>query len=189
MNNQVRALTFGAMITSLYLTFLLVSQFFFFGLLESQFFFLIPLPFIVYCLKYRLKFTKAVFLSVIISAFLINPLSTLIFILPSLAYAWVYSSLLRRYSSDRDLILFSLCFGIVNQFTVLIIGSLILNINILEDTISFLEIFGIDKKYAPQLLIPVTIILGSLSGAINCLYSKIILKKLKLYPLSKRNVV
>lgn len=194
MKDRVRIITDGAIITAIY-ALLLVASRFIGGLLEDWLYFLLPIPIAVYGYKYHIKDSLIVAVSTILISFLlINPMTTLFFVVPTMGLGIFYPVIIKAdkntiietvFASGMALIcnvLSMVFFGylfdydIINDTMVFVDGLLkiIANLGLNDMVITFIRSFFIS-------LIPAAIILTSLmEGIIVEIITCLILSRLKL---------
>lgn len=199
---KTKMITDGALISSIYLVFLLLSRFMF--SLEEMLFFLIPLPLSVFAFKY--SFTKSLIplISITVLSFiLINPLNALFYIMPGLLIGSILGQLMKK---DCRFIfkLFVVFLGalLVNLLTSVVFAKLLdydlfedmalmakeieniflsLNLNIINFTLFNALLTG---------LIPSIIVVSSLLEAVVIIFlGNILFAKLKLTVMKKYHVI
>lgn len=189
-HEKIRVITDGSIIVAFYALFLLCSRLL--GIMEDFLYFMIPIPLSIYAYKYQLKNSLLVAIStVLISFIIINPLSALFYVLPTVLVGLIYPEMLKRKIKFRYVIIFlTFIFLLISTLTMVVFGYLF-NYDIVEDTkllaesiLSLFSFLGLNSQYFKAILIaliPSILILTSIMEAILLDFIvKIVLKRLKL---------
>jgi len=146
MTNKTSILVMGGLFSAIYAVFFIVSIEFG-GMLESSLFFLLPLPLAIFSFKYGLRNTLITLIATILLGLLINPISTIFYVLGATILGVVYGELLRKKISEKTRIFMCvLTTFIVDLFSMILFAkflnySLDLEIKMLFDLL--LSIFKI----------------------------------------------
>ena len=103
MKNNVKYLTEAALMTAIVTAVVLLS-FYMGGFLESFFFFIIPVPLVIYAKKYGFKKGLIPMFAIMILSLLINPISSLCYVVPACVLGVIYGSFLYDKSYSTRLI-------------------------------------------------------------------------------------
>lgn len=184
---NVRKITDGSIIVAIYLLFLICSKMIG-GLFEQWLFFLIPLPLCFYGYKYSFKENIFVATTIFIVSFIIiDPFTTLMYVLPCLLIGSTYPPILKRklkYIIEIALITF---FFLISEILTSTIFGYIFNYDIIEDTKllvnSIVSLFNIaSSEFIEAILIsviPSTLLLTSiLQGILLSIILRIMLIRL-----------
>lgn len=190
---NVRSITDGAIIVSIYAIFLLISRFIG-GLLEDYLYFLLPIPVAIYGYKYSFKHAISCVISIIALSFIfISPYSALFFVLPGVCGGAVLSSVLKKEKSFFFEVMIGFSISLVTSLLTMVIFGYLFNYDIVNDTILLGEeliktllnlglkfdgevVLNILLSLIPSLLIVVSIV----EGLCVILLTKILLRRLKL---------
>lgn len=197
-HQEIKLITDGAIIVAIYAVFLLCSRFFS-GFLEEFLYFIIPLPLTIYGYKYHFKNSIIVSIATSLLSFIvINPLSTIFYVIPTLVIGIIYSELLKRNSKTLvEFIFLIVSFLIISLLTMVFFGYLF-NYDIIEDTkvlaeqiINLFTLLGIKEErlvFIKSLiisLIPCIILLTSIMESILLM----IISKIMLYKMNLKNSI
>lgn len=140
--NNVRKITDGSIIIAIYLIFLLCNKMIG-GLIEQSLFFLIPLPLCIYGYKYSLKENLITSFAVIIASFIIiDPFSTLMYVLPCIIIGLIYPLILKRKIKYLLEITLITIFFLISELLTSVIFGYIFNYDIIEDTKTLITIIS-----------------------------------------------
>lgn len=197
-HQEIKLITDGAIIVAIYAVFLLCSRFFS-GFLEEFLYFIIPLPLTIYGYKYHFKNSIIVSIATSLLSFIvINPLSTIFYVIPTLVIGIIYPELLKRNSKTLVEFIFLIAsFLIISLLTMVFFGYLF-NYDIIEDTkvlaeqiINLFTLLGIKEERLVFIrslvisLIPCIILLTSIMESVLLM----IISKIMLYKMNLKNSI
>lgn len=131
MKNNVKYLTEAALITAIISVVVLLS-FYLGGILESLFCVIIPVPLVVYTHKYGFKLGLIPAVAILIISLIINPLSSLCFVLPAEILGIIYGSFLAEKKYGIRLVACMVTSFIVSILSMFIFAEM-LDYNIIDE--------------------------------------------------------
>ncbi len=207
MNNQVRKLTEGAMMCALFGLVLLINRQFA-QVLEMFFVFLLPLPMVVYTVKYGFKSGFVCAFSICFLSFMISPFTSMVYSIMAVLIGLVYGALVVRKSSSGLLICVTMILTIVLEVLCMIVFAgmfgydLASDASLMQDAFltanEMLVSYGIsvqipDLSFFVMIAVVSIILTGAMEGFLVHLFAGLLLKRLKIEtklfsPLSMWNV-
>lgn len=194
MKDKIKVITDGAIIAAIYAIVFIISRFVG-GLLEEWIYFILPIPITIYGYKYSLKDSLIVVIATVsLSFILLNPLSALFYVLPTVSLGMFYPLIIKKDKNTMVEILFTTVISLLTNVLSMVIFGYLFNYDIIEDSMSFINVIlnffinlGIDESVINFIkmffvsLIPSVIILTSLmEGIIVTMITNILLTRLKL---------
>ena len=194
MNHQVRKITEGAMMCDLFGMVLLINLQFA-EVLEIFFVFVLPLPLIVYTVKYGFKSGLVCAVSISFLSLMISSFTSMIYSIMSILIGLVYGSLARRKASSGILISVTMILAMLLEVACMIVFASLFGYDLIADAamieemfLQTLEGFGIPVSSIPMLssnffiMIAIVSILltGIMEGFLVHLFAGLILKRLKI---------
>ena len=167
--NETKRIVEGALFAAIYAVFFLVSRYFG-GALENFCFFMLPLPLIIYTLKYGIKKALIPFIVIAILAVLINPISGLLYVLTGNVLGLVYGELLRKKTSLKLRLSILIITSMIVNFLAMVVFANLLGYSLMEDLSSvFTFIFknfhielGVHSGFIIKASIPIFIFLTAM---------------------------
>ena len=186
-NNHVKKITEGALRCAL-VGVLLVLNLQFAYAIEDFFIILMPIPLIIYIIKYDFKSSLVVFFSCIILSFLLGSIKTVIYTIMSLILGLVYGNGLKKNNSSFHLILKSMVVTMILEFSVFVFMAKLFGIDPsveINMTIEMLSKFtkfdaGLIKNLAVSIFLISTGLLAVNEALIVHMISLILVKRMKL---------
>ena len=190
MDSNVKKITFGAMMVAMVGVMLVINRQFA-NFFELYFLFIMPIPLIVFRVKYDLKFSIITAFSMIILSLLISFPTTVFYVISASVIGLVYGSLLKKDYSNLTLIITSILFSIIVNVFVAIIFSAFFGLDFREtirqthEIIKYtMQLSGVDIAVDLNILsvvISTLIILltGVIEGLLIHVSANLVLRKLK----------
>lgn len=190
---SIKMISEAGLFTAIYAMFMLFGRISG-GFLESLLFFILPFPMILFTIRYNIKNSLILYVSMIILCLLISPISTLFYIIPAGALGMIYSLIKQKNKSEilQIFITISTCF-IVNILTMHLFSSLFgydiyddfgSSINAilkLFDNIFSTNLASNKLKFYIDLFIPSIILIASMiEGDLMHMVCSLVLEKLKI---------
>ncbi len=194
MNHQVRKITEGAMMCALFGMVLLINRQFA-EVLEIFFVFVLPLPLIVYTVKYGVKSGLVCAVSISFLSLMISSFTSMIYSIMSILIGLVYGALVRKKASSSILISVTMILTMILEVLCMIVFASLFGYDLIADAamieemfLQAMQSFGIPESSIPMLsanffvMIAIVSILltGIMEGFLVHLFAGLILKRLKI---------
>ena len=191
MNNNVRKLTDGAMMTAIVGVLLLINRQFG-GLFEESFLFLFPLPMVFYSAKYGMKDSWLTFVAIILLTIVLGTPQTLFYVASESLIGLIYGSGIYKGSDTRKLVLLTMLISVIANIFSTIIYAQFFGYNIVEEMkeiqnvlVSTFESQGVSipstinlSNFIFTALIVATIMTGVMQAFITHVLARILLKRM-----------
>ena len=192
--NKVRTITDGAVVVAIYAIFLFASRMIG-GLIEEWLYFLLPIPLSVFGYKYGIRESLIVMISTLALSFLlINPLTALFYVLPTLGLGMFYPPVMKKNPGLNIEVLFASVISLSVSLLTMVFFARLFDYDIVEDTVSLVDSFadfiegigisGFSRIFFRALmvsLIPSVLIVNAiLEGIFIVLLTHLLLMRLKL---------
>ena len=207
MNNQVRRLTEGAMMCALFGLVLLINRQFA-QVLEIFFVFVLPLPMVVYTVKYGFKSGLVCAFSICFLSFMISPFTSMVYSIMAVLIGLVYGALVTKKASSGVLVCVTMLMTIVLEVLCMIVFAGMFGYDLTSDAALMQEAFHAanemlssyetliqlpDISFFIMIAIVSVILTGAMEGFLVHLFAGLLLKRLKIdaklfSPLSMWNV-
>ncbi|MBR2825451.1 MAG: DUF2232 domain-containing protein [Solobacterium sp.] len=190
MNNNVRRITDGAMMTAIVGALLLINRQFA-GLFEESFLFLFPLPMVFYSAKYGMKSSWIVLVAILLLTIVIGTPQTLFYVASESLIGMIYGGGIYKGTDSRKLVVITMVISVFASVISMIIYAQFFGYNIVEEVGRWKNILiqaaasqGIVipdsinlNQYVMTVLIVATILTGILQAFITHVLARTLLKR------------
>ena len=207
MNNQVRKLTEGAMMCALFGLVLIINRQFA-QALEIFFVFILPLPMVVYTVKYGFKSALVCAVSICLLSLMISPFTSMFYSIMSVIIGLIYGTLVTKKAPSGVLISVTMILTLVLEVLCMIVMAGLFGYDLVADALmieqayltasEMLEAYGVafqmpDSSFFVMIAVVSVLLTGLMEGFLVHLFSGLLLKRLKIdtklfSPLSMWNV-
>lgn len=193
MNHKVRKITEGAMMVALYGLVLFINRQLA-GLFEIYFMFILPLPLVVYSVKFGFRSSLVVCASIFFLSIMIATPQTYFYILTSMFVGITYGSMVRKKVNNGMLVSLTILISILSSIITTLIFASFFGYDLINEMASMHELIGNVMGYVGMqeaslgfdlgliifvAVIAATILTGLMEGILVHMFSNIILKRLK----------
>ncbi|MBR3840448.1 MAG: DUF2232 domain-containing protein [Erysipelotrichales bacterium] len=189
--NSTKKLTEGAMMCALIGALLFINRQSA-GMIDFALYWIIPLPIIMYTIKYGIKDASLVAVSTVLLAFIAGMPSGLYYAILAAAVGLLYGHAVRNDREHHELLLISCGISIISAFLMMFVFSALFGYNLVDDiaylTETVREIYGSAGlvipesfyNFIPKLLIISNIVMGLIEGLLIHLLAYIVLTRFKI---------
>ena len=179
--NSTKKLTEGAMMCALIGALLFINRQSA-GMIDFALYWIIPLPIIMYTIKYGIKDASLVAVSTVLLAFIAGMPSGLYYAILAAAVGLLYGHAVRNDREHHELLLISCGISIISAFLMMFVFSALFGYNLVDDIAYLTELVIPESFYnfIPKLLILSNIVMGLIEGLLIHLLAYIVLTRFKI---------